>query len=183
MVTASSSTSPDNGLALWLADDGDTTHAYGWRYGVRSPFDQVLGPLLSNQNGFLAPDRLPGESAHIDDRGALTLGPGANAVVTDLTFARVAIDVEGTTGALPWVVLREEGGGELAVGSPDCVVLAGSRMHVERVRDAVNVSVDGGESTTCGKRLTKGARVTVGLRGAPGGSVATSLQVARRPGD
>jgi len=175
---------PDTGLVMWLRDDTDQgMHLWGYRHGVRNAFQTVSGSLLLDSPRFFAPDRGPGESARYDDRLGLVLAPGASALLTDVTFARVVVDVEGPIGAVPWVVLRQESGVEVAVGGPDCPLLAGSRVRVERARETVSASVDGGPTSVCGKSLDATGRVSLLLRGGAVPSSTKRVDVARRLGD
>lgn len=175
---------PDAGLVVWLRDDAEQgMHLWGYRHGVRNAYQAVAGSLLVDSPRFFAPDRAPGESARYDDRLGLVLAPGASALLTDVTFARVVVEVEGPTGAVPWVVLRQESGVEVAVGGPDCPLLGGSRVRVERARDTVTASVDGSPPIACTKKLDRAERVSVLLRGGPTTSSSKRVTVSRRPGD
>ncbi len=176
-------TAPDSGLVVWLSDDLDQgMHVWGFRHGVRGPYQGVPRSLLADGPAYVTPDRLPGESARYDDRRkGLALANGATALLADATFARVSVDVESPSGGAPLVVLREELGGEVVVGGPTCPLVVGSRVHVERDREVVRASVDRGPDVTCAPRLPRDARVSVAVRSGPSPAFVTSLTVTRSP--
>lgn len=187
--------SGDPGLALWLddrteADESkvfDTPQLYvrGYRFDTRSRFGTVKNPLLVDGTAGVAPDRVtgtPGSSIRFVDGKGLELGPGASAFVTDLTFSHVAIDLDG--GDTPYVVLRQEDGRELEVGSALCPFASSSTvatLHVERSGARVTVAVGDGAPRDCVGQLDPFARVAVGVRGAGGSgiSLAHNLRITR----
>ena len=187
--------SGDPGLALWLDDRADDPHedvllvsqlyVRGYRFGTRSRFGTVRNPLLVDSPFGLAPDRVvgtPGSSIRFVDGRGLELGPGASAFVTDVTFARVNVVIDG--GDTPYVVLRQENGREVEVGGATCAFTqnAARSLEVTRAGKRVVVRVDGGEPRDCPTDLDENARVSVGVRGAGGTgvSVAKNLRITRR---
>ena len=191
--------SGDAGLALWLDDRTDldenivfdTPQLYvrGYRFDTRSRFGTVKNPLLVDGTAGLAPDRVsgtPGSSIRFIDGKGLELGPGASAFVTDLTFSRVAIELDG--GDTPYVVLRQEDGRELEVGGAACPFSETSAsstlatLHIERNGKRVTVALGDGATRDCVGELDPDARVAVGVRGAGGTgmSLAHNLRITRR---
>jgi hypothetical protein len=192
--------SGDNGLALWLDDRTDldesvafdTPQLYvrGYRFDTRSRFGTVRNPLLVEGTAGVAPDRVtgtPGSSIRFVDGRGLELGPGASAFVTDLTFGRVAIDID--SGATPYVVLRQEDGRELEVGGADCAYSGAAisssavgTLHVQRDGKRVTVALDDAEPRACVGELDPTARIAIGVRGAGGTgvSLAHNLRITRR---
>jgi hypothetical protein len=189
--------SGDPGLALWLdnraenpidhklVDLENQLYVRGYRFGTRSRFGTVRNPLLVDGTSGLAPDRVagsPGSSMRFVDGRGLELGPGASAFVTDVTFSRVTIELDG--GATPYVVLRQEDGRELEVGGVACAFgqSASQTLRVERSGKRVVVYADGGEPHDCPTELDADARVSVGVRGSGGTgvSLARNLRITRR---
>ncbi len=191
--------SPDPGMALWL----DTTTTPGTprlsalRFDVRGEYSTLSGPLLLSDTTDMAPDRLATDGMASFDPGpggGLTLTPSAStqqssgsAFVTDRTYADVRIEVDAPTGEPALVVLRDGLGDEMEVGGAGClgavVVTMGtsSSLTVERRGTSLTWAVSGGPSSTCSLGFDAGARVSVGLRAAPGlvHSVANNLRVTR----
>jgi hypothetical protein len=191
--------SGDPGLALWLDDRADDPredtvldaqlYVRGYRFDTRSRFGTVRNPLLVDGPAGLAPDRVtgtPGSSINFVERRGLELGPGASAFVTDLTFSRVAIDLDNSE--TPYVVLRQEDGRELEVGGAACpfsvdpAATTLGTLHVERDGKRVTVAVGDGAASNCVGELDATARVSVGVRGSGGigVSVAHNLRITRR---
>ena len=191
--------SGDNGLALWLDDRTDldesmvfdTPQLYvrGYRFDTRSRFGTVRNPLLVTDTAGLAPDRVsgtPGSSIRFIDGKGLELGPGASAFVTDLTFGRVAIDID--SGDTPYVVLRQEDGRELEVGGAECAFTEAASsssiatLHIERDGKRVTVTVGDAQPHDCVGELDPTARIAIGVRGAGGTgvSLAHNLRITRR---
>jgi hypothetical protein len=189
--------SGDPGLALWLDNRAESPidhklvelenqlYVRGYRFATRSRFGTVRNPLLVDGTSGLAPDRIagtPGSSIHFIEGRGLELGPGASAFVTDVTFSRVTIELDG--GAPPYVVLRQEDGREVEVGGAGCAFgqNASKSLRVERSGKRVVVVADDGEAQECPSELDAGARVSVGVRGAGGTgmSLARNLRVTRR---
>lgn len=184
----------DPGLALWLDDRADVDESKslegqlfvrGYRFATRSRFGSVRNPLLVDGPAGVAPDRLvgaPGSSIRFIDGRGLELGPGASAFVTDLTFGRVTVEIDG--GSVPYVVLRQEDGRELEVGGVACAfgLDAQRTLKVERNGNRVQVTADGREPRICPTELDADARVSVGVRGAGGTgvSIARNLRITRR---
>jgi hypothetical protein len=186
--------SGDSGLALWLDDrsemdetvqlDSNQLYIRGYRFATRSRFGTVRNPLLVDDTTGLAPDRLSGTAGgsivFMPGRG-LSLGPGASAFVTDVTYADVNIDLDGET---PSVVLRQESGREIEIGGAACPFAPASRstIHVERVGTRVTVNADTGDAHDCPTQLDPGARISIGVRGASGtdASLAHNLRITRR---
>lgn len=177
----------DDGLALWLEDRGGDSGMYvtGYRFDARTRYAEVPPLLVGNPVG-LAPDRLagqPGGAIAFDPTTGLTVGPGASAFVTDVTFADFTADVEVGL-APPEIVLRRDDGIELSVGGAECAFgqNAQKTLHVERVKTKVTVSADGGPARECPTLLDEGVRVAIGIRGSSGAneSRARNLRVTRR---
>lgn len=185
----------DPGLALWLDDRADldenvsvegSLYVRGYRFATRSRFGTVRNPLLVDGPSGLAPDRLagtPGSSIRFVDGQGLELGPGASAFVTDVTFSRVTVELDGDSA--PYVVLRQENGLELEVGGVGCPLgrNALQTLAVSRNGTRVQVTADGGEPRVCPTELLDAnARVSVGVRGAGGTgvSLARDLRITRR---
>jgi hypothetical protein len=82
---------------------------------------------------------------------------------------------------MPLVVLRDPSGTELEVGGPFCPVVARETLTVRRAGAKVVAIADGGEERPCTREVPADARLSVGLRGAPGGgtSGARNLFVRR----
>jgi hypothetical protein len=149
----------------------------------------VRNPLLVDGISGVAPDRVtgtPGSSINFIAGKGLELGPGASAFVTDLTFDKVSIDLDG--GDTPYVVLRQEDGREIEVGGATCPFSDGAAsstagaLHIERDGTRVTVAVGDGEKHDCVGQLDPDARVTIGVRGAGGTgvSLAHNLRITRR---
>ncbi|MDB4939156.1 MAG: Rhs family protein [Labilithrix sp.] len=189
--------SGDPGLALWLDNREERAsdhtlvelenqlYVRGYRFATRSRFGTVRNPLLVDGTSGLAPDRIagsPGSSIRFVDGKGLELGPGASAFVTDVTFSRVTIELDG--GAVPYIVLRQEDGRELEVGGAACAFgqNAATSVRVERSGARVVVYPDGGEGQPCPTELDAGARISIGVRGAGGTgmSLAHNLRITRR---
>jgi hypothetical protein len=191
--------SGDPGLALWLDDRADDPHedvpldnllfVRGYRFDTRSRFGTVRNPLLVDGIAGVAPDRVtgtPGSSINFISGKGLELGPGASVFVTDLTFDKVSIDLDG--GDTPYVVVRQEDGREIEVGGATCPFSDGAAsstvatLHVERDGRRVTVTVGDGEKHDCVGELDPDARVTIGVRGAGGTgvSLAHNLRITRR---
>lgn len=187
--------SGDKGLALWLDDRAEDPHedvalenllfVRGYRFATRTRFGSVKNPLLADGTDGLAPDRLagtPGSSIRfVPDRG-LELGPGASAFVTDVTYADVAVELDGPFA--PSIVLRQEDGRELEVGGAACAFAqnAMKTIRVERTGKRVTVRADDGDARACPTELDAAARIAIGVRGAGGTgvSVAHNLRISRR---
>ncbi|HEY5147352.1 MAG TPA: hypothetical protein VII82_11320, partial [Polyangiaceae bacterium] len=187
-------TSPDPGLALWLDTTLDTTNATprftALRFDVRGEYSPLSGPLLVTDATDTSPDRLATDGDLAFDptiaNGALTLNPGASAFVTDRTYADVRIEVDAPTGAPALLVLRDPLGNELEIGGASCpgAVVTGSplTLTVERRGAAIDWTVSGGTpSNACPDPFAAGARLSIGVRGAPDltRSVARNLRVTR----
>jgi hypothetical protein len=175
---------PDPGLAVWL--DAMTSSVFALRFDNRGEYSPLPSSILVADATETAPDRRasPGVVAFDTTLGGLVLAPGASAFVTDRSYADVAIDVDAPTGEPALVVLRDAAGNELEVGGVSCAgaVAAGeTSLHVERRGRAVTWSIAGGAAGACAGTVAAGARVAVGLRGAPSASrsVAKALRVAR----
>ncbi len=174
--------SPDPGLAVWLDEREEGTFLRAYRHGVRDEFAPIPRPLLVKDQSFLAPDRLPSRDAYRFelDRGLL-LGSGASAFLPDVTFGAVTLELR-VTAAMPLVVLRDpRSGAELEVGGPFCPIVARETLTVRRSGAKVSAIADGGEERPCTREVSADARLSVGLRGAPGGdtSGARNLFVRR----
>lgn len=180
-------TSGDNGLALWLDDQGEAgMYVTGYRFATRSKYGVVPKPLLVDGPEQLAPDRLAGiagSSIRFERERGLLMGPGASAFLTDVSFTDFALDVD-VTAAPPSIVLREESGRELEVGGAGCGFTQGAQRHisVRRAGPSVVVRSDDGEERTCPTQLEKDSRVGVGLRGGAGTGLSggRNLTVVRR---
>jgi hypothetical protein len=191
--------SGDSGLALWLDDrrDSDESMVFdtpqlyvrGYRFDTRSRFGTVRNPLLVEGIAGVAPDRVtgtPGSSINFIAGKGLELGPGASAFVTDLTFDKVTIDLDG--GDTPYVVLRQEDGREIEVGGVTCPFSEAAAsstvatLHIERDGKRVTVAGGSGEKHDCVGELEPDARVAIGVRGAGGTgvSLAHNLRITRR---
>jgi hypothetical protein len=161
--------SAEPGLPAWLAKDETGTRVVGLRVDATSVFGPLpAGPLLAGSTAYTAPDR----GVTFDPSLGAVLGPLQSVFVTDVTFAgvRVAFD---PTGELPHIVLRDERGFEIELGSAACPRVSST---LER-RGAVVRAGD----FECPARLREDARVTVGLRGAPdhARSTARNLRLSR----
>ncbi|HLK38050.1 MAG TPA: hypothetical protein VKU41_14915 [Polyangiaceae bacterium] len=178
-------TSGDAGLGLWIDDTAQ--RLVGLRFDSRGEYSALAAGLLSNDTSDTAPDRLAPAGAFDPARG-LTLASGMSAFVTDRTYTDVVVDVDAPTGEPPIVVLRDELGNEVDVGGATCPgALVGTNASIEVHRQGATVrwsTVPRGPSGTCPTALTISARVSIGVRGAPGGtgSVARNLRVARADG-
>jgi hypothetical protein len=178
----------DPGMAMWLhlepsGSDGSLT---ALRFDTSNVYSPLAETLVTDASS-LAPDRLPLAGVVSFDtqspEGALDLGPGASAFVTDRTYDDVAVDVTLPASTAPFVVLRDAMGNETEVGDLQCPAdLAGpSQVHVERHGATVSWSTGAGSSGACTAGFDPSARVAVGLRGPPGTatSKARALRVTR----
>ncbi len=182
--------SGDSGLALWLdgrsEDDAVTLdgqlYVRGYRFATRSRYGRVKNPLLVEGPFGLAPDRLagaPGSSLTFIDGRGLELGPGASAFVTDVTYADVIIELDGVPS--PLIVLRQENGRELEVGGDGCAFAQTATRQVKVTRRGAKVETvfDDGAPRTCVSELDSDARISIGVRGVGGVSVAHNLRIGR----
>ena len=177
--------SPEPGLAMWL--DVGAQQIAGMRFDTRNAFSALAKGGAVDLATDTAPDRIATSGAIALDEGTglLTLSaPGASVFVTDRTYADVSITMTLPTSQPPLVVLRDELGAELAVGSSDaCPGLLAAKsvtsLDVERRGTTVTWSVNGGAATPCTTALADGARVSVGLRAGSTQAVARDLFVKR----
>jgi hypothetical protein len=181
--------SPDSGLAMWLDTSNATATVTALRFDTRGTYSTLEGPLLVDDTTNTSPDRLAVSPAiAFDTSHGLTLAPGATTIVTDRTYADVAVDLDLPTGATTLVVLRDESGRESVVGGDTCPLAtpagAASSIHVARTGASVQWSVSSGASGVCPDGVAPNARLSVGLRGAAGSapSVARNLRVTRLDG-
>ena len=173
------SLSAETGLALWLAPGMSATDVVGLRFDTRGDYSPVIPSLLAADTQFTAPDRLvlPGlPSIQFDPTDGVALAEGASVFVTDATYAAFTLDVDAPTGAPAIVVLRDQEGNELEVGGSSCPLPNATlpTIHLTRAGAAVDVE---GSPTTCS--VSAAARLSVGVRGAPSGSVARNLRIVR----
>jgi hypothetical protein len=178
--------SPDSGLAMWLDASNGSATLTALRFDTRGAYSTLAGPLLVADTTNTAPDRLAVLPAiAFDPSHGLALAPGATTLVTDRTYADVAVDLDLPTGTTTLVVLRDELGRESVVGDGACPLplRAGeaSSIHVARTGASVQWSVPSGASGVCPGVVDPTARLSVGLRGAAGSapSVARNLRVTR----
>jgi hypothetical protein len=181
--------SPDSGLAMWLDTSNATATLTALRFDTHGAYSTLEGPLLVDDTTNTSPDRLAVSPAiAFDPSHGLTLAPGATTIVTDRTYADVAVDLDLPTGATTLVVLRDETGRESVVGGDTCPLAtragAASSIHVARTGASVQWSVPSGASGVCPGGVAPSARLSVGLRGAAGSapSVARNLRVTRLDG-
>jgi hypothetical protein len=175
-------TSPDPGLALWIATDNPSLAAL--RFDTRGPYSPVANPLLVSDTSDVAPDRLPAAGViGFEPSLGLVLGPGASAFVTDRTYADVAVDLDAPTGEPALVVLRDDWGSELEVGGAACPgPVDPSSAHVHVVRRGPTVAwTTPGASGTCATGVRPAARVSIGVRcpSSVARAVSRNLRVAR----
>ncbi len=173
---------------MWLDMDttAQTAAVTALRFDLRAEYS-ALGQLLVSNASDTGPDRLPSPGVvTFDPSGGLELAPGTSAFVTDRTYADVAIDVDAPTGELALIVLRDEVGNELEVGGITCpgalaTPAAASSLHVKRMGAGVFWAVSSRAPSLCSSGVPQNARLTIGVRGAPGmaRSVARNLRVAR----
>ena len=113
--------SPDPGMALWLYPSGSDAGGGDSLTALRFDTTNVYSPLgetLLMDATSLAPDQFPGplvasflEYPALTPQGALDLGPGVSAFVTDFAaYEDVAIDVTMRTTPAALVVLRDAHG-------------------------------------------------------------------------
>ena len=173
--------SPEPGVGVWLARDGDVARLAGRRWSIRNAFATELRPLAAAALGPLTPDRSPDISGMTFDPGrGLALPEGATVMVADGRYGAVRIDVDLVSGAAPGIVLRAASGATFEVGGTDCPVgvTAPATLHVVRAGAYVTVAVGDALALPCPHTTTL-ERVAVGLRGHA--SVVRNLVVARPP--
>jgi hypothetical protein len=188
-ATSSTTVNGDPGLALWLEEpDSGPVLVSGFRFDVRTQFDNVSQAYLVNSPNGLAPDRIanqPGGAIQFDALTGLSLGPGAAAFLTDVTFGDFALDVEVVGSGPPSIVLRPKASDAFVVGGAACAFtqIATKSLHVERKGKRVRVQADDGELRDCPTELASSEmRVEIGLQGTSGfdASGARDLRVSRR---
>lgn len=187
-ATQSTMVNGDPGLALWLEEpDVGPVLVTGYRFDVRTAFDNVHQAFLLTSTDGLAPDRIanqPGSAIQFDPLTGLTLGPGATAFLTDVTFGDFVLDVE-VVGSPPSIVLRPADSPAFVVGGAACAFtqIATKSLHVERKGKRVRVQADDGELRDCPTDLAAASmRVDIGLQGTAGFDLsgARDLRVSRR---
>ncbi len=180
--------SGDSGLALWLEDRGGLgLLVTGWRFDVRTAFDNVHQDYLVTGPEGLAPDRIanqPGSSIQYGTVTGLQLGAGAAAFLTDVTLADFTLDLDVASGP-PSIVLRPPESDAFVVGGAACAYgqPATKTLHVERRGKSVSVRSDDRDAKTCPTELpSKDVRVELGLQGTAGfdTSGAKNLRISRR---
>jgi hypothetical protein len=175
--------SPDPGLAAWLGPD--TTTLTLLRFDVHGAYSTLQPALLVADTTSMAPDRLPSPTTlSFDATQGLVMQDGASAFVTDRTYADVTLDLDAPTGEPAEIVLRDERGVELVVGSTQCPLAlplgVPSTTHVER--RGANVSWSTGAGTfPCATGVRADARLSIGVRSVLGGARAVdrNLRIAR----
>lgn len=178
-------TSPDDGLALWLDEDGSV---HGLRFAVRGPFateprDRKL--LVEGTRPFV-PDRLVlpelTTSLRFERGRGLSLDVDATVYLADATFARFSLTAGVEPGRAPLVLLRDALGVAHAVGGPECPLRgAGDTIHVVRDAGGVRAGFAPDALERCEIPLAERARVQLGLRGGPDGSVVRAVELLRTP--
>lgn len=173
--------SGDPGLLLW--SEGGVI--VGVRVDARGPYSTDVRPLLRDDPGSLAPDRLVSSSAvstiRFDAASGLSLPFGATAFVTDATFAGVDLGITMGDGPSPRVVFRTEQGDSTAIGDVLCPPPPGNPWTLKRRGARIEVRDQNGDGSTCDLRAIGSSRVSVGLRGAgPGVGFVRQLVVDRR---
>jgi hypothetical protein len=183
-ATATIATSADPGLALWL--DPSASKLTGLRFDVRGRYSPLAGALLADGTDDTSPDHLASDGSIAFSGGSLSLDPGASVFVTDRTYADVRVAVDAPTGAPAILVLRDDQGNELEVGGASCpgAIVTGSPLTLTVERHGTNVTwsvTSTAPSNACIAPFAAGARVSIGVRGAPDltRSVARNLRIDR----
>ena len=96
------------------------------------------------------------------------LGPNAQAVIADASYADFSLDFDSVELELPTLFLRDGSGPDFTIGTDSslkCAISEANHLHVVRSGSSVSVTVDTNAPFTCGNFVTPTARLTIGFRG------------------
>ena len=173
--------SADPGLALWVAQ---SSFVNALRFATRNTYSTDTAqdaPLLVDDAGEFAPDRLAGTDATFVAKKGVELRNGASAFLTDATFADFSIDF-AATGVVQVVLRDNDTGVLLPFVEGTCLPLPGKGpTSMKLVRKGATVSAGtNGQLTPCMTSLLASERVAVGFQGTgPDAATVTSVVVQR----